>query len=342
GLLGGKTFQAGRYTFSTRSPYRANSQLLPSGLLGPVKISTMNEAKNVASGYYSEFSHEGFYLKDYFVYRSPIDQVYHLYYNIGNAGPKQHWRQAFNEKQFGHATSEDLRTWEIHDTILPVVSDSWESDVVSAPFVVRHDDKFFMAYTGFGPGANQRMGIAVSDDLFNWERVPENPVAVGPEWTSWQERGWADYRDPGLLKWKDQWIAFNTVKKGRKNAVAISVSDNLIDWEHLPEEKAVIANWGNPESALAFERNGKVYLIASQPWQGNQMWVTDDPLAGEWKTIPFNFPQGDWSGWEYITAPDGQELLSAFLWKKNGNIIRFWKLEWAGGKPFLVKGTSEK
>ncbi|MCE5185587.1 MAG: hypothetical protein LLF76_05620 [Planctomycetaceae bacterium] len=38
GLLGGKSYPAGRYTFTTSQPYRADSPLLPSGLLGPVKI----------------------------------------------------------------------------------------------------------------------------------------------------------------------------------------------------------------------------------------------------------------------------------------------------------------
>jgi len=40
GLLGGKTYPAGRYTFSTGSDVRPNASLLPSGLLGPVRIMT--------------------------------------------------------------------------------------------------------------------------------------------------------------------------------------------------------------------------------------------------------------------------------------------------------------
>ena len=40
GFLGGKKFKAGRYTFSTHDPYKQQSPLLPSGLLGPVQIMT--------------------------------------------------------------------------------------------------------------------------------------------------------------------------------------------------------------------------------------------------------------------------------------------------------------
>jgi len=40
GFLGGKKIKTGRYTYSTHNPYKPNSPLLPSGLLGPVMIST--------------------------------------------------------------------------------------------------------------------------------------------------------------------------------------------------------------------------------------------------------------------------------------------------------------
>jgi hypothetical protein len=182
------------------------------------------------------------------------------------------------------------------------------------------------------------MGIATSEDLFNWNRIAENPVAVGPSWTNWKETGWADFRDPALLEWNGQWLAFNTVTDSNgKGAVAISTSYDLINWKHLSQSKAIFVDWGNPESPVAFKHNGKLYLIASQPWQGRQMWKTDNPLSGKWEKVPFAFPSGDWSGWEYIVSPEGKELLSAFLWKKNGNFIRFWELAWDADIPRLVE-----
>jgi hypothetical protein len=42
GFLGGQTIKAGRYTFSTHDPYNAQSPLVASGLLGPLRILTMN------------------------------------------------------------------------------------------------------------------------------------------------------------------------------------------------------------------------------------------------------------------------------------------------------------
>ena len=38
GFLDGQPFKAGRYTFTTHDPYKAQSPLAPSGLLGPVRL----------------------------------------------------------------------------------------------------------------------------------------------------------------------------------------------------------------------------------------------------------------------------------------------------------------
>jgi hypothetical protein len=40
GFLGGQTLKAGRHTFSTHDPYKRESPLVPSGLLGPVTLKT--------------------------------------------------------------------------------------------------------------------------------------------------------------------------------------------------------------------------------------------------------------------------------------------------------------
>jgi hypothetical protein len=42
-FLGGEEFKTGRYTFSTHDPYKAQSPMLPSGLLGPVRILTREQ-----------------------------------------------------------------------------------------------------------------------------------------------------------------------------------------------------------------------------------------------------------------------------------------------------------
>jgi hypothetical protein len=46
GFLGGKPIKTGRYTYCTDDPFKANSPLLPSGLIGPVRIVTASEQIN--------------------------------------------------------------------------------------------------------------------------------------------------------------------------------------------------------------------------------------------------------------------------------------------------------
>jgi hypothetical protein len=43
GFLGGRTIKTGRYTYCTHDPFKADSQLLPSGLLGPVTLVSARE-----------------------------------------------------------------------------------------------------------------------------------------------------------------------------------------------------------------------------------------------------------------------------------------------------------
>lgn len=45
GFLGGQPFKAGRYTFTTRDPYKAESRLVPSGLLGPVSLQAVESVR---------------------------------------------------------------------------------------------------------------------------------------------------------------------------------------------------------------------------------------------------------------------------------------------------------
>ena len=42
GFLGGKPIKTGRYTYSTHDPYKRDSPLVSSGLLGPVNLTIVN------------------------------------------------------------------------------------------------------------------------------------------------------------------------------------------------------------------------------------------------------------------------------------------------------------
>ena len=75
------------------------------------------------------FERAGEYVKDFFAIKA--GGWYHLFYNVGAADGKQNWMSPGNEESFGHATSQDLRTWKYHGRVMQVQGNGWEGKTVS-------------------------------------------------------------------------------------------------------------------------------------------------------------------------------------------------------------------
>ena len=280
-----------------------------------------------------EFSREGEYVKDYYVFRE--GDTYHLFYNVGTAGEVQDWQQPENEKAFGHATSKDLKTWEHHPRILPVVPGTWEGEVVSAPSIIKDDGTYYMFYTGFDDRVQgrQSIGLATSKDLFHWERHPGNPVYEAPPWTARPESGWLDCRDAHVIKYGDEFLLFTMVTTAEgQGAIAVASSADLVNWTDLGP---AVVTFTTPESPRVFEHDGSYYMFASSA-HGKELFKTSNPKTGPWASIPFRWPTpGLWSGWEVVEEGD-RTIFSAFEWKMFGNYIRFWDVRWKDGLPSVV------
>lgn len=274
------------------------------------------------------------YMKDFTFLKH--DGVWHLFYNVGDAGPVQDWQQPENEKAFGHATSTDLVNWTMHPRVMHAVPGTWEGMVVSAPVIRKIDDTWHMLYTGFDSDVVglQRNGLATSTDLFTWTRHPANPVSIGPDWTTGDLTRWWDYRDPDLLWHEGAWLQFNPVHDRNVGRYAISIqrSTDMVTWEDLGPAKGMYKD-GVMESAQVFERDGTYWMLNSAT--GMSLWRTDDPVDGTWEEVPFEFPErGFWAGWEIYQDGD-QWIAAAFEWKLYGNYITFWELQWIDGLPVV-------
>jgi predicted GH43/DUF377 family glycosyl hydrolase len=280
-----------------------------------------------------EFSRDGEYLKDYYVFKE--GDTYHLFYNVGTAAEVQNWEQPGNEKAFGHATSKDLKTWEHHPRILEVVPGTWEGEVVSAPSIIKRDGTFYMFYTGFDDRVKgkQSIGLATSQDLFNWERHPGNPVYEAPPWAARNESGWLDCRDAHVIKSGDEFLMFTMVTTAEgKGAIALASSSDLIAWKDLGP---AVVTFTTPESPRVFEHDGFYYMFASSA-HGKELFKTANPKTGPWESLSFRWPSpGLWSGWEVVEDGD-RTIFSAFEWKPFGNHIRFWNVRWKDGIPSVV------
>lgn len=90
------------------------------------------------------------------------DGVFSMFYNAKNTETR--WTE-----QIGLATSEDLVHWTRHkdNPVVRVTSDSWDSQFVSDPFVVRDGNLWVMYYFGYDLQHAQN-GIAFSRNLQEW------------------------------------------------------------------------------------------------------------------------------------------------------------------------------
>ncbi|MCG2660529.1 MAG: hypothetical protein L6437_09820 [Kiritimatiellae bacterium] len=167
--------------------------------------------------------------------------IFHLYYlqSIGEAL----WVRV------GHATSSDFLHWTEQEPALHTGQDgSWDCWPIGVGQVFRAKGKFFMTYCGLKENVPQKIGLAFSEDLFHWEKCPQNPVLVPAMGGTLYES------DPDQVfnrcpSWRDAFVSYDNddglfhaliagrLLKGpyvRRGCVAHAVSKDLIGWDILP------------------------------------------------------------------------------------------------------------
>ncbi|MEZ4387817.1 MAG: hypothetical protein R3D98_09610 [Candidatus Krumholzibacteriia bacterium] len=216
------------------------------------------------------------------------DNGYHLFHITD---PAVGWNTRDGELTFGHATTSGFATWTTHDRIdLRTEADSWSPSFTWAPHVVFNDANslYYMFYTGvkWNHGesmsrAQQRVGLAVSYDLFHWYRYDaegrDGLVLDGPDherypWSAFDTDGvdlpWEyDCRDPfvfdrGAEHAPLRYVMLNSIRlapDAQQMAIAFATSPDLLHWEwlyHVP----VTVGW-MAESASLVEHDGDFYLF---------------------------------------------------------------------------------
>jgi sucrose-6-phosphate hydrolase SacC (GH32 family) len=104
------------------------------------------------------------------------DEIWYLFYERNDLGI---WL----------ATSEDKKTWmNVQDEpVIMMGPEAYDVGAVAANQVVKHEGKYYLYYHGSSnpdwadPNANAlwTSNVAVSSDLVNWEKYPENPIVEG-------------------------------------------------------------------------------------------------------------------------------------------------------------------
>ena len=191
---------------------------------------------------------------------------FHLYFlNAPHSldDPRRRHRAA----RIGHATSTDLRTWEIVGRAFEAGDQGAFDDTATwTGCVVRGDDGLWrMFYTGSRflhpePAyANiETVGVAISSDLKTWEKLPGPITRADPRWyetyvlgEGWKEEAWRDpwvFRDPSGVGW--HMLVTARAKDGPlddRGVIGHAYSPDLKEWEVLPPLSDPGAGFGHLE-----------------------------------------------------------------------------------------------
>jgi beta-fructofuranosidase len=147
----------------------------------------------------------------------------------------------------GHATSTDLRNWNVGpDALVHADSPAWDDLATWTGSVVQGDDhRWWLFYTGVSRterGLVQRIGAAVSDDLVEWHRLGTAPlVEAAPQWYGASTHSIAAWRDPYVIRdpGGDGWHMVLTANArdgpdGMSGVIGHARSDDLRSWEVHP------------------------------------------------------------------------------------------------------------
>ena len=273
---------------------------------------------------------------------------YHLFYlqalrSLGNPDLR-HWNTSI-----GHAVSQDLVHWQVLPDALqpsPAETAAWDNSQTWTGSVIGHAGLWYMFYTGLSRAENgrvQRVGLATSKDLIQWEKHPANPVlTANPAWyeqydpqaTSWAEESW---RDPYVLRHPETGdfhmficARVNDGPRDRRGVVGHARSRDLIHWEALPPVSAP-GDFGQLEVPQPVEINGRYYLLFctaatthAADWESRTglapvmgtHYLRADNLLGPYRLSTPRFLAGDAHGSLYagklIQAPGGGWVFMAF------------------------------
>lgn len=183
--------------------------------------------------------------------------------------------------RIGHATSPDLTTWTDHGQIFDAgPAGSFDDTANWTGSVVRGDDgRWRLYYTGshfLATDTNsniETVGLAVSDDLFTWTKVPGPVCRADARWyetlgtSSWPEEAW---RDPWVFRGSDgkTWHMLVTSRANRgddmrRGVVGHAVSRDMEHWVVQPPLSAPDVDFAHLEVFETFTIAGRNYVLFS-------------------------------------------------------------------------------
>jgi len=230
-----------------------------------------------------------------------------------------------NHDYIAHATSSDCINWKrVKNALFVGDPGEWDDDMLWTMNVIRlPEGGYEMFYTGLSArenGALQRLGRAVSDDLFNWTKANTPPFPIEPRHPYYETldhngRGWVSFRDPFPLDYngKRYLLACARIPEGpvsRRGCVGVV---------RLEQGKAIIEKplftpfvYDDVECPCLVEIKGMFYLIGSIREDVKVHYWHSDDFQGPYEAFQNNvlMPRGNYAA--RVTRDDGHILLYSF------------------------------
>lgn len=201
-----------------------------------------------------------------------------------------------NLRGFGHAVSSDLLHWNEKSEVLSLYGKElpYEADFRYSGCTVEYKGKYYMFYT-MRKWAGERIGVAMSDDLYTWTEYEGNPVIVpDARWFITYEH---DSASPNIDRWdrvdcRDMIVVKDNKSDGfygyfvsssdilgftsPTSVIGVAYSTDLLHWEqhgiaYLPTGVSV------PEMIDVFEYDDTWYMTLTTAKDNGNLLAFSDP-----------------------------------------------------------------
>ncbi|MDD6211473.1 MAG: family 43 glycosylhydrolase [Bacteroidales bacterium] len=292
-----------------------------------------------------DYAPAGEYIKDHSIIYH--DGWYHLFSISGTAG-YYHGNNG-NEETVSWSISKDLVNWEMRGHVMhaSLRKGAFDQHEVWAPFAMKADGKFYMFYTGiihpFRPltygkpgddhkwiyeGHKETIGLAVSDDLTNWEKISD--IVLG-------------LRIPGRdahVVWDDEgqeWLLYST-GPGNTDGLGqlfVSRSKDLVNWNFWGT-CALFPVHAESSTVMRHPLTGKWVVLTNEHYA-----ISDSPLTflkSEVKKYDRTYKgkDVDWGFAGEMIYYNGKWYRSGVLGEKNNWRLGFTEVEWVEDGCFRI------
>lgn len=174
-----------------------------------------------------------------------LQQVNGLYLGSWHAYPGSGYE--VGPAVIGLCWSPDLLHWEIGEPILrPDPALAWEAGGLYKSWLVRHANRYYLFYNAknltSGPW-HEQTGVAVSDDLVNWEKHPANPILRNGPAGAFDEQF---VSDPCVTRLGGLWcLAYFGLSRDGHARDGVAFSEDLLRWQKGDE---ILLDIGHPGS----------------------------------------------------------------------------------------------